>query len=469
MPADAARSVVLVVDDESYVRDSLESLLSRRGFEVRTADGVDAALEDAALAGVDVVLSDLKMPGRDGLELVRELAEEGPPVVMMTGHGTVRSAVECLQAGAADYVLKPTDPDDLVITLERCMATARSERELRYLRSRASGAEDGADELDPLGEAPAWRAAVELALRAAETDAPILLQGETGTGKEEVARLVHRRSGRKAQPFVAVNCAALPPELFESEFFGHRRGAFTGAVEANDGRLRVADGGTIFLDEINSLPPANQAKVLRVVEDGSFERVGESRPSRVDVRWICAANSDLEADVAAGRFRADLLYRINLVTVELPPLRERREDVELLALHFLRRAARQLGRPVTGLGEGTLEELLAHGWPGNVRELRNVIERGVLLENGELLTVQSLPPLSKVAPRGARAAAESEAHADTLNLSEVKAAAERRALREALRRSGGVRKAAAELLGVDDRNLSYYLKKHDLQDYRGGS
>jgi transcriptional regulator with PAS, ATPase and Fis domain len=288
----------------------------------------------------------------------------------------------------------------------------------------------------------------------APTDTAVLLLGESGTGKEEVAQYIHRCSGRSNGPFVPVNCAAIPGELFESEFFGHKRGAFTGALEDRVGRFKVADRGTLFLDEIDSLPPAAQAKVLRVLQDGRFERVGDSRPSASDVRMISATNTDLGAAVETGRFRADLYYRINVMTIHLPPLRERPEDVPELADAFLDTARAQVGKPVRGFEPETLELLAAYSWPGNVRELRNVVERGVVLESSELLGPRCLPEELRHAPRSDHG----------LNLRASLQAEERRLLETALERAGGVRRRAAELLGVDERNLSYYLKKHDLQD-----
>ncbi|MCB1057276.1 MAG: sigma-54-dependent Fis family transcriptional regulator [Acidobacteria bacterium] len=447
---EAPRGSILVVDDESYVRDSLASVLERRGFDVRTAASVDEALTPERLEAIDAVVTDLKMPGRGGLELVCELQGEGaPPVIVLTAYGTIASAVTCLQAGAAEYLLKPTNADELVLSLDRWLGRAKRDRERRYLRAAATGPEGP----EPLGGSRAWRRVLELAGVAAGAEAPVLLSGETGTGKEEVARLIHRRSRRRDRAFVAVNCAAIPVDLFESELFGHRRGAFTGALDDREGRFRVADGGTLLLDEINSLPATAQAKLLRVLEDGAFERLGDSRPTRVDVRLICASNARLEDEVAGGRFRADLFYRVNVVTIELPPLRERLDDVELLADHFLAQASAAQGKRVVEVAPRTLEVLCGHAWPGNVRELKNVIERGVLLETGETLRPESLPPLSGISPSST---------SEDLELAAVKARAERGALLEALRRSGGVRKDAAALLGVDERNLAYYLRKHGL-------
>lgn len=459
-PTGSTRGTLLVVDDEAYVRDSLANLLRRRDFDVRTAESVAEALQPVSLEGVDLVLSDLKMPGKTGLDLVRELAKQdsSPPVIVLTAYGTVDSAVTCLREGAVDYLLKPANADELVLTVERCLSRAAKERERHYLRDREGlRPRQGAERREPIGVSPAWKKVVDLATTAAASDASLLLVGETGTGKEEVARLVHRRSHRAARPWVAVNCAAIPVELFESELFGHRRGAFTGALADRDGRLRVAHRGTLFLDEINSLALHNQAKLLRVLEDGSFERLGDSRPTQVDVRLLCACNADLEQEVAQGRFRADLYYRINVVILRLPPLRERPEDIEPLAMAFLADAAANLGRRVEGLSGATLELLQAHDWPGNVRELRNVVERAVLLATGDELLPSNLPPLSSASAVSGRIA-----DGDSLVLAEVRAQAERRALLEALRRAEGIRKVAAGLLGIDERNLAYYLRKHGL-------
>lgn len=446
------KGTVLIVDDEAYVRDSLAAVLTRRGFSVRLAGGFDEALAARALDGADVVLTDLKMPGKDGLALLRRLAEVEPglPVVVLTGHGTVPSAVECMQAGAADYLLKPADPQKLVMVLERAMGTSRMRRELEYLRD----AGDGLRRQEPLGVSAAWREVLRMAEIAAPTDTSVLILGESGTGKEEVAQLLHRRSRRAAGPFVGVNCAAIPTELFESEFFGHRRGAFTGAVADRVGRFRVAHQGTLFLDEINSLPPVAQAKVLRVLQDGVFERVGDSRPTVVDVRLICATNADLAGEVEAGRFRADLYYRINVLTLHIPPLRERREDIPVLAQAFLEEFSARLGKRVRVIHPEALAALDAYSWPGNVRELRNVMERGVLLEETDQLLPSSLPPEIT----GGRPGRQETG----LNLRQSLLAEERRLLGEALRQAGGVRRQAARLLGIDERNLAYFLKKHGL-------
>jgi DNA-binding NtrC family response regulator len=452
------RGTVLVVDDEPYVRDSLASVLVRRDFVVRTAGSVAEALSPDHLAGLDAVVTDLKMPEQDGLVLVKALAEQaaGVPVIVLTGYGTVPSAVECMQAGAYQYLLKPTDPIALAIVLERAIDETRARRELEYLRSREGPKPSDA----PIGVSAGWRQVVALAEVAAPVDTSVLLLGETGTGKEEIAKLLHARSPRAAAAFVRVNCAAIPPELFESEFFGHRRGAFTGAVADREGRFRVAHTGTLFLDEIDALALPAQAKVLRVLQDGEFERVGDSRPTRVDVRLICSSNADLQAAVEAGRFRADLFYRINVMPIRIPPLRERLDDVPVLATAFLAEFGARFGKPVRGFRPEALEALRGYSWPGNVRELRNVIERAVLLTVQPEIGPVDLP-FTTVA-----AAAQAPRQEPYLDLRGSLFRAERSLLEAALDQARGVRRDAARLLGIDERNLAYYLKKHELMDRR---
>lgn len=452
---------VLLVDDDAYIRDSLAQVLERRGVRVRSADSAAAALAADALAGVDAVVTDLKMPGVDGSTLIAEIATREPelPILVLTGYGTIASAVECVKAGAVDYLLKPTDPDELLLSLRRALDGASRQRELTYLRERTGSS--GSATREPIGRSEPWRRVVELVEAAAPTDTPVLLLGESGSGKGEAAKLLHRKSARAGGPFVQVNCAAIPVELFESEFFGHRRGAFTGAVADREGRFRVAHGGTLLLDEIDALSPPAQAKVLRVLEDGVFERVGESRPTNVDVRLVSASNADLSSLLETGRFRPDLYYRINVMTIPLPPLRDRGDDVLLLAETFLAEIAPRLGKSLDGLDPDAQSALLSYPWPGNVRELRNVIERGVLLERSNELTPVSLPADVRKAVDPVRGPGEDGAEGD-LSLRRSLLAEERRLLEEALRRSGGVRRRAAEMLDIDERNLAYYLKKHGL-------
>ena len=491
------RERVLVVEDESYVRDSLCELLRSWGYDVDSEGTAEAALELLARAPVDLVLTDLRLPGPDGLQLVRRVRQSFPelPVIVLTGYGTVASAVECLKAGANDYVLKPADPDALAASVAKALNARALQREVSYLRGEGTGAGDTGGEDLPVGRSEPWQKALRLVQAAAPTDSTVLLTGESGTGKELLARLIHRWSTRSAGPFVRVNCAAIPLDMWESEFFGHRKGAFTGATADREGRFRLAHRGTLFMDEVGAMPTPGQAKILRVLQDGEFDRLGDARPTRVDVRVVAATNADLDADAAAGRFRQDLFYRLNVVRIHLPPLRERPEDVPLLASVFAAEIAARLGRPVPELDGGTLARLRAYWWPGNVRELRNVLERAMILSPPGTLAGLDLPAEGMAAAAGTaigaagsgpfpgagsgpgRAGAGVSAGAGgfgdaeragagdggpDLNIRSVLATREREILLEALRRSNGLRKEAARLLGIDQRNLAYYLRKHGI-------
>jgi two-component system, NtrC family, response regulator AtoC len=401
------------------------------------------------------VLSDLRMPGADGLELVRrmQLAAPDVPVIILTGHGNVASAVECLKAGASDSILKPAEPAALEVALDRALESRALRREVRYLRGAVSAQAEGT-----IGESEAWRRVVAMVEAAASADSVVLFTGESGTGKELLARRLHALSGRAAFPFVKVNCAAVPVEMWESEFFGHRKGSFAGAAADREGRFQLADRGTLLLDEVSAMPLPGQAKLLRVIQDGEFERLGDEQPTRVSVRVAASTNADLEAEVQQGRFRADLFYLLDVVRIAVPPLRERRGDVPLLARHFADQVARKLGRTAPEITAGALARLEAYPWPGNVRELRNVIERAMILdparglEDVDLAPGAAAPPLPEGTPLVER----------ELNLREALNKLERELLVEAHRRAGGVRKDAARLLGIDPRNLSYYMRKHEL-------
>ena len=447
----APRGRVLVVEDEAYVRDSLVAVLRAKGFEAEPAASAPEAVAIVAKVPVDLVLSDLRMPGADGLELLRRLQAVSPeiPVVILTGHGNVASAVECLKAGAADYVLKPADPEALEVTVQRALDARSLRREVRYLRGAVAPA------AEPVGESAAWRRVMGMVDAAAPTDATVLLLGESGTGKELLARRLHRLSARAAGPFVRVNCAAIPLELWESEFFGHRKGSFTGAGADRDGRFHLAHRGTLLLDEVGAMPAAGQAKLLRAIQDGEFDRLGDEQPTRVDVRIVASTNCDLEAEVKQGRFRADLFYRLNVVRIDVPPLRDRPDDIAPLARLAAAEVAARLGRPAPAISPETLARLRAYPWPGNVRELRSVIERALILDPAHALETLDLLP---------GPAPETAGPAGDLNLRQALGRLERDLLLEAQRRSGGVRKEAARLLGIDPRNLAYYLRKHGLAE-----
>jgi DNA-binding NtrC family response regulator len=443
---------VLVVEDEAYVRDSLLELLRARGFEVVGASGVADAQRQLERSPVDVVLTDLKMPGLTGLDLVNRMQTSSPgvPVIVLTGHGSVASAVECLRAGAADFILKPADPQALEVSIERALATRALRREVAYLRGTV------ASEERPLGASPAWMKVISMVEAAAPTDSTVLLRGESGTGKELLARLIHKLSARANGPYIRVNCAAVPIEIWESEFFGHRKGAFTGAASDREGRFHLADKGTLFLDEVGAMPSPAQAKLLRAIQDGEFDRVGDEHPTRVDVRIVAATNSDLEADIKAGHFRDDLYYRLAVLQIRVPALRERPDDIPLLAARFAGEVASRLGREAPLVSPETAARLKSYSWPGNVRELQNVIERALILNPSQGLAELDIAPEAGMSPRAAY-----ESSGD-LNLRDVLNRHEKDLLVEAQHRAKGVRKEAARLLGIDPRNLNYYLRKHGL-------
>jgi DNA-binding NtrC family response regulator len=445
---------LVVVEDEAYVRESLGALLRGRGYDVTLADGVEAAMQLLRKGPVDLVLTDLNMPGGGGLEVVKRTHALAPetPVVVLTGFGTVSSAVECLKAGATDYILKPADPDALEVAFARAMRQRSLEMEVSYLRGPA-----GADENMPIGDSPSWQRVVQMVRAAAPTDSTVLLLGESGTGKELLARLVHRLSRRASGPFIEVNCAAVPVDVWESEFFGHRRGAFTGAVADRHGRFRLADKGTLFIDEIGAMPHEAQAKLLRAIQEGEFHRLGDEHATRVDVRIVAATNSNLESDIAGGRFRQDLYYRLNVLRIDVPPLRDRPSDIALLGRYFVAEIAQRLGRQPPPIPDETLADMQAYHWPGNVRELRSVIERSMILDPDGGLGSLDLSPVG-AAPHAASVAEGS----DDLTLRVALGRTEKAMVMEALRRSGSVRKEAARLLGIDQRNMGYYLRKHGI-------
>jgi two-component system response regulator AtoC len=375
---------ILVVDDEPGVQESLRMLLKSEG-DVTIAGDADSALREVTLATPDLVLLDLVMPGRSGLELLAELSERGirAPVIVLTATNTVNAAVEAMKRGASDFITKPFELDALRIKVRNLLEKRELEEEVERLR----------DEVDDrqqfggmIGRSDVMRAIFRNVERIAKSDATVLVSGESGTGKELVARAIHDHSGRAGGAFVAVNCGAIPRELIESELFGHEKGAFTGATDRRIGRIESANGGTLFLDEIGELDPAVQVKLLRALQERTFERVGSSTTTTVDVRIVTATNRDLAKEVAAGNFREDLYYRVNVVPVQLPPLRERREDIRLLAHTFLERSGTE--KKLTAAALGSLE---GYNWPGNVRELENAIEHGLALSDGDTIDQQDLP------------------------------------------------------------------------------
>ena len=380
---------ILVIDDDKIILDSLCEFLSLEGFRASGAETLKNALAMLERQNYSLVLTDVNLPDGDGLELLDIIRKDYPQTVtiVITGYGTIESAVEAMRAGAFDYLVKPVRPDRLDLLLQRAHEWHNLVRENRYLRSQAAGHD--ADEL--IGSHPSIVEVVETVRRAAQSKATVLIQGESGTGKELIARLVHCAGPRRDNPFIAVNCAALSESLLESELFGHERGAFTGAIARREGRFELAHGGTLLLDEISEIPPALQAKLLRAIEEEEFERVGGTRTIQVDVRVVCTTNRDLGREVAEGRFREDLFYRLNVVPVVLPPLRERRDDIPALAQYFLRRFVRECDSPARRIGKAAMDMLRRAPWPGNIRELRNAVHRAVVLATGEEITPGDLP------------------------------------------------------------------------------
>jgi len=451
---------VLVVDDEKNYVLALDALLAGAGHEVV---GTTNPLEVEGLVdedAFDCVITDLKMPRMDGLDVLRAVQriDPGLPVIVLTAHGTVETAVEALRAGAHHYLLKPFNNEEIVLAVAKAAeyAALRRERNLLLEQVRTLGREG-----EFIGRSAAMEEVFRLVGQVAPGKTTVLITGESGTGKELVARAIHRGSPRADGPFVAVNCTALSENLLESELFGHERGAFTGAHQRRRGRFELADGGTLLLDEIGETSPPLQAKLLRVLQEGEFERVGSERPVRVDVRVLAATNRDLAEMVREGTFREDLYYRLNVVPVHLPPLRERRDDIGLLALHFLRRYAAELKKEVVDFTPDAMRLLAGYRWPGNVRELENVIERAVVLSRAPEIVPEVLPPELGREP-GASADEILSAIPPDFDLQQTLEDVEKRLLIQALRENDFVQARAAAALGLTRSHMQYKLKKHGL-------
>jgi two-component system response regulator HydG len=446
---------ILVVDDEPAARSGLARILTGEGYAVKTAADAHEALEHARRGSFDAVITDLRMPGMSGIELIGELREvhAGIPVVVATAFGDVNSAVQAMRAGADDYITKPVDLDALELILQRVVERRELEvdnaRLRQQLREREGGGLEGL-----VGGSPAMHALYKTIRQVAPSRATVLISGESGTGKGEVARAIHALSTRAKGPFVTLQCAALAESLLESELFGHEKGSFTGADRRRAGRFEQASGGTLFLDEVGEIPMGTQVKLLRVLQERTFERVGGNEPIKVDVRVVAASNRDLAAEVRAGRFREDLYYRLSVVHLDVPPLRLRGADVIVLAEHFLRRFAGENHRAIKGFTEPAKRKLQAHRWSGNVRELENTIERAVVLAEGDVLDAGMLP-----LDDGAAAAAGVRIPGSSME--EI----ERHAILSTLEAVGGSTAKAAEVLGISVRTIQYRL--HDYGKSRG--
>src|SRR5215470_13339789 len=388
---------ILVADDEPNLRRVLGAILAREGYEVLQAGDGEEALE-LADDGVDVVITDLRMPRVDGMDVLRQVVASHPdvPVIMITAHGSVDSAVEAVKLGAFDYVEKPFEQEHIRQVVTK--AVRQSEALRRAPRTLGSHDVSASGRFGIVGESASMRQIFAIIDKVADTPSTVLITGESGTGKELAAKALHEHSSRRAGPFIKINCAAIPKTLMESELFGYEKGAFTGAVGSKPGRFELADKGTLFLDEIGEIPVEMQVKLLRALQESEFERVGGLKTIKVDVRLITATNRDLEKEIRAGNFREDLYYRLNVVPLHIPPLRERREDIPLLAEHIVRKFNERLKKHVAGIEPDALERLVAYGWPGNIRELENVLERTLLFSDSTRIRLRDLPPLSPMAP-----------------------------------------------------------------------
>ncbi len=450
---------VLVVDDDRSVRTALSVNLRKAGFEVELATDGDEAFQKLRESPFDIVLSDVMMPTITGLELLGRVRDAWPltRVIIMTGHGSVQDAVAALKAGADDYIIKPVSKDELLVILAKAMREKALLAEVEQLRA-SLDERFGFENI--IGSTPIMRDVYEQVAAVADSDALVLLTGPTGSGKELLAHAIHQRSRRRGARFVTVNCGALPEGLLESELFGHEKGAFTGAVRQHPGRFEQAEGGTILLDEIGEIPLSTQVKLLRVLETGELQCLGSTGTRRVDVRIIAATHRNLRAEVKAGRMREDLYYRLHVFHIELPALRQRLEDLPLLANHFLQRFAQRYNRPARRLSPGAMEQLMAHRWPGNVRELEHSIERAVLLCRGEEIDRVPLAAEDLHEPEAAPAPATAALLPPPgSNLPEALDEVERAMIIEALKEAGGVQARAARRLGISRSNLNYRISR----------
>ena len=448
---------ILIVDDEEAQRKQLAGFLEKQGFSVATAESGQMAIEISQRQYYEVALLDLKMPGMDGLELLKRLKELNPEiqVIMMTAYGTVETAVEAMQHGAYHYVNKPINLDELKLNINKALEKYHLLQENRYLKEELKSK---FQDLQIIGSSKGMKEVLSTVSRVAKTKSTVLIRGESGTGKEMVARAIHALSDRADKRFVAVSCAALPETLFEAELFGHEKGAFTGAVKRKEGRFELADGGTLFLDEVGDIPLETQVKLLRVLESQEFERLGGKETLKVDVRIISATNQDLEKKIKEKSFREDLYYRLNVISLLIPPLRDRKEDILLLTDHFIRKANLKCGRKVKGITPEVKDIILSYDWPGNVRELENVIERGVVLSRTDVIDKNDLPYLGLV---------KSQEVPPSLNLS-LKEMEKNHIMNTLLKTDWNLNKSA-EILGIHRNTLRLKMREYGIEKSTDGS
>jgi two-component system NtrC family response regulator len=450
---------VLIVDDEKNYLVVLEALLAPEGYEIMTADNAQAALRLIEDADLDLVITDMKMPGMSGMELLEASKRRKPelPVIMMTAYGTIEMAVEAMKKQAYDYITKPFQNEELKLTVQKALQNHRLIKENRLLTEALS---DRYQYGKIIGKSKPMLEIYDLIRKVAQSKASVLITGPSGTGKELIAKAIHYDSPRKERPFISVNCGALTETLLESELFGHEKGAFTGAISMKKGRFELADGGTLFLDEVGDMPPSLQVKLLRVLQEMEFERVGGTKTIEVDVRVLSASNRKLKENVAEGGFREDLFYRLNVIHIEVPPLKERKEDIRLLVHHFIEKYRQDEGKGKIELAPETWKALYSYPWPGNVRELENVIERAVVLNSGALIEFGDLPPEFSEKPL--------ELDVDRFispdaELQPTLERIEEKMIRRALAEANNVQAHAAEMLGITKSLIQHKMKKYNIQ------
>ena len=452
---DSRSPTILVVDDEENIRHMLSLLLKKEGYRVRVAEDGEQALKELLAREFDIVLCDIRMPRIDGMQLLGELSERGveTTMIVMSAYGSVDTAIEAIKAGAYDYISKPFQRDEVLLTIRKAEERRRLRRENESLRNAAAGARKLGK---IIAKSEPMTRVLDTVRKVADYKSTVLLSGESGTGKEVIARALHFESIRRDQAFITVNCGAIPENLLESELFGHTKGAFTDASRDKRGLFEEAHEGTIFLDEIADLPLALQVKLLRVLQEGEIRRVGEARPRQIDVRVIAASVRDLSDLVAERQFREDLFYRLNVLPIRLPPLRERREDIPLLVSHFVRTYNDRLGTRIDGVSPHAMARIVDYPWPGNVRELENVIERAIVLTESSVIGVEALPPNLQETAASMRAVFDS----DDLSIKKATKALERLYIRRALEETDGNRTAASKLLEISHRALLYKIKDY---------
>lgn len=489
------KNKIVIVDDEKDMREFLEIMLRKEGYEVISFPSAQSALDYTMNNGYDLVITDLKMPGIDGVSFLKGLRDANPEALVMviTAYASVETAIEAMKAGAYDYFTKPFNIVEVKHNIKNALRLRTLERENRLLKDELKG-RTGFGDL--IGASPRMLEAYKLIMSVAKSKTNIFITGESGTGKELAARGIHNESERKDEPFVALNCGAIPENLLESELFGHQKGAFTGAVSNKEGLVERADGGTLFLDEVTEMPVHLQVKILRFIQERNFRRVGGISDISVDIRLIAASNRDVEAEVRAGRFREDLFYRLNVIRLKLPPLRERKEDIPALTRHFLEKHNKGIGKSIKGFSEEAMRFLLDYGYSGNVRELENIIEHAVTLETSDIVTMGSIPSyLTEKANAGVSGRADGEQApdrsvrgqaqgagaslpagglapfaaippSDGIDLEKTVVEFEKTAILEALKKTGGAKKKAAELLGLSFRSMRYKLSKYGITEDR---